>query len=132
MFTGSELVPSYDRRIYSAEENLVFSCHHSPETNVIAMEIRWFKGSECIHLYRNRQVKEGKGYESRVSLDLEGLIKGIISLTLSDIQPQDAGVYTCQVTPGECHECVFRCIYSDHSKDNDFYCFHFSITFDYI
>lgn len=120
---GSELVPSYDRHICLAVENLVFSCHFSPETNVLATEIRWFKGTNCIHLYKNGQVREGMGYEGRVNLCLEGLMKGRISLTLRDKHPQDAGVYACQVTPGECNECVFQVIHSPFNQNYVIYPF---------
>lgn len=54
-------------------------------------------------------------------------MKGRISLTLRDKHPEDAGVYACRVTPGECNECVFQVIHSPVSKYNDFY--YFSITF---
>ncbi|XP_076866911.1 uncharacterized protein LOC143518356 [Brachyhypopomus gauderio] len=77
------------------------SCHLSPETSAVAMEIRWFKGTDCVCLYKNGQVTEGKGYEDRVSLFTEELKRGNVSLQLRDCRESDIGHYLCQVTSGD-------------------------------
>ncbi|XP_041935251.1 butyrophilin-like protein 2 [Alosa sapidissima] len=73
--------------------------HLSPEISAVAMEIRWFKGTDCIYLYRNGHVIEGRGYEDRVSVDPQQLQRGGVSLTLRS-RWEDWGVYTCQVISG--------------------------------
>ena len=69
------------------------------------MTIRWFKESQCIYLYQNGQVIEGRGYEGRLTLNLQELQKGNVSLTLREPRyPEDEGVYICQVQHGEQEE----------------------------
>ncbi|XP_036437288.1 butyrophilin-like protein 2 [Colossoma macropomum] len=76
-------------------------CYLSPETSAVAMEIRWFKGTDCIYLYQNGQVTEGRGYEGRVSVSTHKLQRGNVSLSLRDVQWSDDGEYRCEVTHGE-------------------------------
>ncbi|KAL7838144.1 hypothetical protein AOLI_G00265480 [Acnodon oligacanthus] len=65
------------------------------------MEIRWFKGTDCVCLYKSRQVTEGRGYEGRVSLFTQELQRGNISLQIRDFGSSDFGDYLCQVTNGD-------------------------------
>ncbi|XP_041935066.1 butyrophilin-like protein 2 [Alosa sapidissima] len=77
--------------------------HLSPETSAVAMEIRWFRQTDCIYLYRNGHVIEGRGYEGRVSVDPQQLQRGDVSLRLRRSRrgdDDDRGVYTCQVISG--------------------------------
>ncbi|KAK3527066.1 hypothetical protein QTP86_008649 [Hemibagrus guttatus] len=80
---------------------VTFSCSLSPEISAVNMEIRWFKGTDCVCLYKNRQVTEGRGYKGRVSLFTQELDKGNVSLQLSESRESDIGHYLCQVTDGE-------------------------------
>lgn len=63
------------------------------------MEIRWFKETDCVCLYKNRQMIKGKDYENRVRMFTEGVNN--LSLTLQFFRWSDAGDYTCQVTSGD-------------------------------
>ncbi|XP_035383140.1 cingulin-like protein 1 isoform X2 [Electrophorus electricus] len=65
------------------------------------MEIRWFKGTDCVCLYKNRQVTEGRGYEGRVSVSPQELEKGDVSLQLRECRECDIGHYLCQVISGD-------------------------------
>lgn len=78
------------------------SCFLSPGSPSGAkdMEIRWFKGTDCICLYKNKQIIEAMGYESKVSLFTEGLYNNV-SLKLHCFRWSDAGDYVCQVTSGD-------------------------------
>ncbi|XP_036835165.1 trichohyalin isoform X8 [Oncorhynchus mykiss] len=82
-------------------EEVTLPCHLSPDTSAVATTIRWFKGTECIYLYKNGQVTERSGYEGRVSLINQELERGNVSLRLRDIRRSDRGVYICQVIHGE-------------------------------
>ncbi|KAI4884635.1 hypothetical protein NFI96_014248 [Prochilodus magdalenae] len=62
------------------------------------MEIRWFKETDCVCLYKNRQVTEGKGYEGRVRLFTQELQTGNVSLQIRHCRESDGGDYLCQVT----------------------------------
>ncbi|KAL7834408.1 hypothetical protein SRHO_G00286550 [Serrasalmus rhombeus] len=83
---------------YQSGSAVTLSCHLSPEISAVAMEIRWFKGTDCVCLYKNRQVTEGRGYEGRVSLFTQELQRGTVSLQIRDCTESDAGQYLCQVT----------------------------------
>uniref|UniRef100_A0AAY5EA54 Ig-like domain-containing protein n=1 Tax=Electrophorus electricus TaxID=8005 RepID=A0AAY5EA54_ELEEL len=78
---------------------VTLSCHLSPINNAVAMEIRWFiVGADCVCLYNNVQVIEGRGYEDRVSLFTQELQGGNVSLQLRDYGESDTGDYLCQVS----------------------------------
>ena len=81
--------------------DVTLPCHLSPETSAVAMEIRWFNGTDCIYLYKNGHVTEGRGYEGRVSVNTQELQRGDVSLRLRESRWGDGGVYTCQVISGE-------------------------------
>ncbi|KAL6463350.1 hypothetical protein MHYP_G00277410 [Metynnis hypsauchen] len=83
---------------------IILSCHLSPEISAVAMEIRWFKETDCVCLYKNRQVTEGIGYKGRVNLSTEELQRGNISLQIRDCRWSDAGGYLCQVIDGDTTE----------------------------
>ncbi|XP_048095422.1 vicilin-like seed storage protein At2g18540 [Alosa alosa] len=79
-------------------DDVTLPCHLSPETSVVAMEIRWFRWTDVVYLYKNGDVIEGKGYEGKVSVDPQGLQRGGVSLRLRGCTwGHDKGVYTCQV-----------------------------------
>ncbi|KAF4073306.1 hypothetical protein AMELA_G00257150 [Ameiurus melas] len=80
---------------------VTFSCHLSPEISAVDMEIRWFKETRCVCVYKNRHVTEGRGYEGRVSLLTQELERGNVSLQLRDCTESDLGHYLCQVTDGD-------------------------------
>ncbi|XP_036835174.1 golgin subfamily A member 6-like protein 22 isoform X2 [Oncorhynchus mykiss] len=93
-------------------EEVTLPCHISPDTShltpvltpdtsAVATTIRWFKGTECIYMYKNGQVTERSGYEGRVSLITQKLKRGNVSLRLRDFRWSDIGVYICQVIHGE-------------------------------
>ncbi|XP_041927079.1 trichohyalin-like, partial [Alosa sapidissima] len=82
-------------------DDVTLPCQLSPETSAVAVEIRWFRRTDCIYLYRNGHVIEGRGYEGRVSVDPQQLQRGDVSLTLRRIRGgDDYGVHTCQVISG--------------------------------
>ncbi|XP_036417130.1 butyrophilin-like protein 1 isoform X1 [Colossoma macropomum] len=89
---------------YQSPSVVTLSCHLSPEISAVSMEIRWFKGTDCVCLYKNRQVTEGRGYRGRVSLFTQELQRGNVSLQIRDCRWSDRGDYLCQVTNGDTTE----------------------------
>ncbi|KAI4885370.1 hypothetical protein NFI96_008195 [Prochilodus magdalenae] len=89
-------------------------CHLSPEFSAVTMEIRWFKGTDCVCLYKNRQVTEGRGFEGRVRLFTQELQRGNVSLQIRDCRQSDEGDYLCQVTnedtTQECTEVIRKAL----------------------
>ncbi|KAI4904949.1 hypothetical protein NFI96_023243, partial [Prochilodus magdalenae] len=103
-----KLFGPYERSSQSGSVVTLF-CHLSPELSAVDMEIRWFKGTACVCLYKNRQVTEGRGYEGRVSLFTQELQRGNVSLQIRDRKESDTGDYLCQVTNGDItEECSIR------------------------
>ncbi|KAF4073324.1 hypothetical protein AMELA_G00257580 [Ameiurus melas] len=80
---------------------VTFSCRLYPEISAVDMEIRWFKETRCVCVYKNRHVSEGRGYEGRVSLFTQEMERGNVSLQLRDCRRSDRGHYLCQVTDGD-------------------------------
>uniref|UniRef100_A0A672NJV0 Ig-like domain-containing protein n=1 Tax=Sinocyclocheilus grahami TaxID=75366 RepID=A0A672NJV0_SINGR len=78
--------------------DITVPCHLSPEISAVDMEIKWLKQTDCVCLYKNRQMFEGRGYKGRLSLFTEELDGGNVSLQLRDFRRSDVGVYLCQVT----------------------------------
>ncbi|XP_048095428.1 butyrophilin subfamily 1 member A1-like [Alosa alosa] len=95
------LVTTEDLITLSVGDDVTLSCHLSPKVNAVYMEIRWFKGTDCIYLYENGRVIEGSGYEGRVSVNTLELKKGDVSLRLKEAKERDIGVYTCEVISEE-------------------------------
>ncbi|XP_072535243.1 butyrophilin-like protein 2 [Salminus brasiliensis] len=81
-------------------DDVTLQCFLSPESSAVAMEIRWFKETDCVYLYQNGQVTEGRGYEGKVSVNPDELRRGNVSLNLRDVQGSDGGKYWCEVTDG--------------------------------
>ncbi|KAG7314463.1 hypothetical protein KOW79_021766 [Hemibagrus wyckioides] len=80
---------------------VTLSCRLSPEISAVNMEIRWFKETDCVCVYKNREVTEGKDYRGRVSLFTQELERGNVSLKLRNCTETDFGYYLCQVTNGD-------------------------------
>ncbi|XP_060768708.1 uncharacterized protein LOC132875723 [Neoarius graeffei] len=95
-----KLLSHQDKRVQLGSA-VTFSCCLFPEISAVDMVIRWFKGTDCVCLYKNRQMTEGRGYKGRVTLFTEELDKGNISLQLRESRESDIGHYLCQVTDGE-------------------------------
>ncbi|KAL7838211.1 hypothetical protein AOLI_G00266150 [Acnodon oligacanthus] len=89
---------------YLFDSTVTLSCHLSPKISAVAMEIRWFKGTDCVCLYKNREKTEGRGYKGRVSLFTQELQRGNVSLQIRECKWSDEGDYLCQVTSGDTSE----------------------------
>ncbi|XP_048094700.1 butyrophilin-like protein 2 isoform X1 [Alosa alosa] len=115
----TEVVHFHDNVQCSLGANPILSCQLFSEKSALDMEIRWFKGTDCICLYKKGQMKERSGYEGRVSICKEELENGKIFLELSKIQPEDAGKYVCQVIHREYNECALQIRYSPYATDKE-------------
>lgn len=72
-------------------------CYLSPEICAIAMQIKWFKDTDCVCVYKKCHMIEGRAYKDRVSLVTHELDRGNVSLHLSNFSVSDVGDYHCQV-----------------------------------
>uniref|UniRef100_A0A3B1K8W1 Ig-like domain-containing protein n=1 Tax=Astyanax mexicanus TaxID=7994 RepID=A0A3B1K8W1_ASTMX len=98
--SGSFKVPQTRPVNVHVGEIVTLQCYLTPRTSAVTMEIRWFKGADCVYLYQNGQVTEGRGYEGRVSVITDDLQRGNVSLNLRDAQRSDSGEYRCEITRG--------------------------------
>ncbi|KAG5282895.1 hypothetical protein AALO_G00035900 [Alosa alosa] len=99
--TGFELKSTDEIITLSPGDVATLPCHLSPKANALHMEIRWFKGTQCIFLYSNGQETEGPGYKGKVSVNTKALLVGDVSLKMKRTRETDMGPYTCQVISGE-------------------------------
>lgn len=83
----------------SVGSEFTLRCHLSPKVSAVDMEIIWFKETNCVCLYKNKEVIEGRGYEGRVRLFHNE--RGNISLLMREFREFDVGDYLCQVTCGD-------------------------------
>ncbi|KAK9953028.1 hypothetical protein ABG768_017054 [Culter alburnus] len=65
------------------------------------MKINWSILTELIYQYMNGQESTNNDYEDRVSLSIQELEKGNVSLTLRNVQESDSGKYICKVYCGD-------------------------------
>ncbi|XP_051970610.1 uncharacterized protein LOC127634900 [Xyrauchen texanus] len=79
-------------------DDVVLSCHLEPAISAAAMEIKWRYKVDLVCHYKDGQVTESRGYEGRVSLSIQDLQRGNVSLTLRDIRGSQRGIYICEVT----------------------------------
>ncbi|XP_047665307.1 kinectin-like isoform X3 [Tachysurus fulvidraco] len=100
---------------------VTLSCRLSPEISAVDLEIRWFKETDCVCVYKNSKVTEGRGYEGRVSLFTQELERGNVSLQLRDCTGSDDGYYLCQVTDGDRTEEITVYMYSAEQRFKGIY-----------
>ncbi|XP_059403184.1 butyrophilin-like protein 2 [Carassius carassius] len=93
------VIPQTEAQISMGSEINV-PCHLTPEICAIGMQIKWFKETDCVCIYKNRHVIEGRSYRDRVSLDTHVLERGNVSLHVNNFSVSDVGDYYCQVISG--------------------------------
>uniref|UniRef100_A0A8C2FXG6 Ig-like domain-containing protein n=1 Tax=Cyprinus carpio TaxID=7962 RepID=A0A8C2FXG6_CYPCA len=85
----------------SIGSEIIVPCHLTPEICAIAMQIKWFKETDCVCIYKKGHVIEGRSYKDRASLDTHVLGRGNVSLHLNNFSVSDVGDYYCQVISGD-------------------------------
>ncbi|XP_073731961.1 polymeric immunoglobulin receptor-like [Misgurnus anguillicaudatus] len=101
----------------TAEEssNISLQCYADTQTDV--NDVTWIHNDQqkVLRYIKDGHTNLGEGYEGRVSLTNDGFKYGDLSLTLTEVQKSDAGLYRCfvdnQNTKGYPH------IYKLHVKD---------------
>ncbi|KAL2080793.1 hypothetical protein ACEWY4_022646 [Coilia grayii] len=96
-----KLVPADDPVLCSPGDDVTIPCRLSPATSAVAMEIRWFRNTDCVYLYKNSHDAEGRGYEDRVGVTPQQLQRGDLSLRLRGVREEDGGWFLCQVIQEE-------------------------------
>ncbi|XP_051751382.1 uncharacterized protein LOC127513545 isoform X2 [Ctenopharyngodon idella] len=92
-------IPERGERVkINSRYTLTVSCHLSPAISAVDMEVTWYGGTSCVCTYKNREMTQGVDYEGRASLFIHDLMKGNVSLRVTNFRESDLGVYMCQVT----------------------------------
>ncbi|XP_026056477.1 uncharacterized protein LOC113042105 isoform X2 [Carassius auratus] len=76
-------------------DDAVLSCNLVPAISAASMEIQWWSKADLVCHYKDGQMIESCG--GRVSLSLEDLHKGNVSLILRDVRTSQRGIYICKV-----------------------------------
>ncbi|XP_048043127.1 uncharacterized protein LOC125266471 isoform X3 [Megalobrama amblycephala] len=93
------VIPERGERVkINSRSTLTVSCQLSPAISAVDMEVTWYGGTSCVCTYKNREMTQGVDYEGRASLFIHDLMKGNVSLRVTDFRESDLGVYMCQVT----------------------------------
>uniref|UniRef100_A0A8C4GYL5 Ig-like domain-containing protein n=1 Tax=Dicentrarchus labrax TaxID=13489 RepID=A0A8C4GYL5_DICLA len=83
-------------------DNVILPCHLEPPFDVRSLTVVWTRDGQYVHVYRSRMDDPGsqdKNFRGRTSVFHEEMIRGNISLKLTNVTEMDAGSYTCFV-PG--------------------------------
>ena len=81
-------------------DDAVLSCHLEPEFDAKTQTVEWRRDQTIVHVYRNRDddpAHQDESFRGRTSLFREEMIRGNISLKLTNVTEQDAGEYMCFV-----------------------------------
>ncbi|KAL6490758.1 hypothetical protein MHYP_G00011030 [Metynnis hypsauchen] len=84
-------------------EDFILPCSLQPNISAVGMRVEWLRldqADSIVHLYTDHEDKseeQAVSYRGRTALFKEELLKGNISLKLSDIQIYDEGTYKCLV-----------------------------------
>ncbi|XP_073697019.1 uncharacterized protein [Garra rufa] len=79
--------------------NISLPCYADTQRDV--MDVTWQHNEQNIlHYTTNGDTNTGDGYKGRVSLTEDGFRDGDVSLTITDIQQTDAGLYRCFIHDG--------------------------------
>ncbi len=76
--------------------NITLQCYADTQSGV--SDVTWLHNDQtALHYTVNGATNTGNGSEDRVSLTDDGFRDGDVSLTITDVQKRDAGLYRCFV-----------------------------------
>jgi len=110
-FDNKSLCPAEDFSFavsVSAEpgEDVILPVHLSPETSAVSMNFCWYRESQLIYQYKNGLESPSSDYENQVSVSVQGLERGNLSLSLRNVQESDSGDFSLQVYQHRCLKTV--------------------------
>uniref|UniRef100_A0A8P4GIU9 Ig-like domain-containing protein n=1 Tax=Dicentrarchus labrax TaxID=13489 RepID=A0A8P4GIU9_DICLA len=81
-------------------DNAILPCHLEPPSNVRTLTVEWTHDGEYVHVSRHGKdylTDQDENFRGRTSVFHEEMIRGNISLKLTNVTELDAGSYTCFV-----------------------------------
>ncbi|XP_051251043.1 myelin-oligodendrocyte glycoprotein-like [Dicentrarchus labrax] len=99
--TGQSEVIGSDKPVtVTVGDNVILPCHLEPPFNVRTLTVEWTHDREYVHIWRHEKdylTDQDENFRGRTSLFHEEMIRGNISLKLTNVTELDAGSYTCFV-----------------------------------
>ena len=83
-----------------AGHDAILPCYLKPPFNVTPQMVEWKHDGKQVHLYRSKADSlddQDKNFRKRTSLFQDKMVKGNLSLKLTNVTEADAGNYTCRV-----------------------------------
>ena len=96
----SDVIGSRERVYVTIGDDAVLSCHLEPEFDLKTQTVEWRRDQTIVHVYRNNDddpALQDERFRGRTSLFQDEMIRGNISLKLTNVTEQDAGEYMCFV-----------------------------------
>ncbi|XP_051249555.1 V-set domain-containing T-cell activation inhibitor 1-like [Dicentrarchus labrax] len=81
-------------------DNAILPCYLEPPFNVRTLTVEWKRDGQSIHVWRQGKDyldPQDENFRGRTSVFHEEMIRGNISLKLTNVTELDAGSYTCNV-----------------------------------
>uniref|UniRef100_A0A8C4DVQ9 Ig-like domain-containing protein n=1 Tax=Dicentrarchus labrax TaxID=13489 RepID=A0A8C4DVQ9_DICLA len=81
-------------------DNAILPCYLEPPFNVRTLTVEWKRDGQSIHVWRQGKDyldPQDENFRGRTSVFHEEMIRGNISLKLTNVTELDAGSYTCFV-----------------------------------
>ncbi|XP_051249566.1 butyrophilin subfamily 1 member A1-like isoform X2 [Dicentrarchus labrax] len=81
-------------------DNAILPCHLEPPSDMTTQTVEWTCDKTIVHVYRNRKDYldlQDENFRGRTSVFHEEMIRGNISLKLTNVTELDAGSFTCNV-----------------------------------
>ncbi|XP_041841755.1 butyrophilin-like protein 2 isoform X2 [Melanotaenia boesemani] len=101
----SEVIGSPEPVTAESGQDVVLPCHLKPRFDATTLTVEWRWNKATVHVYRNLgdyEDPQDQRFKGRTSLFHDEMIHGNISLKLSKVTEEDAGIYTCFVPNLNC------------------------------
>ncbi|XP_051251035.1 uncharacterized protein LOC127360621 isoform X5 [Dicentrarchus labrax] len=96
----SNVIGSHDPVNATVGDDAILPCHLKPPFDVRTLTVEWTRDGQSVHIWRHEKEylnDQDKNFRGRTSLFHEEMIRGNISLKLTNVTELDAGSYSCNV-----------------------------------
>ncbi|XP_045920656.1 CD276 antigen-like [Micropterus dolomieu] len=96
----SDVIGSHEPVTVVVGDDVILPCHLETPFDVKTLTVEWKCNKTIAHIYRNKKddlVDQDQKFKGRTSLFPDEMTKGNISLKLTNVTEQDAGIFTCYV-----------------------------------
>uniref|UniRef100_A0A8C4FA30 Ig-like domain-containing protein n=1 Tax=Dicentrarchus labrax TaxID=13489 RepID=A0A8C4FA30_DICLA len=96
----SDMIGSDKPVTVTVGDNVILPCHLEPPLDMTTETVEWKRDEEFVHVSQHEKDYldlQDENFRGRTSLFYEEMIRGNISLKLTNVTELDAGSYTCNV-----------------------------------